>query len=333
MSQNILVTGGAGFIGADIVRHHLEAGDSVWVVDNLSTGRAENLTPYLNHRSFTFDKADLRDWTQLPEAVAWSDRIYHMAAVVGQHRVLGNSVETVTNNVDGCERILKEMSKVKKDVRLLVASTSSVYHLTDPGPDGKLHEDSLLSFASGKVVQETYPLSKLMNEVMALSFVMEKNLHCTVARLFNTIGVKQCSQYGMVVPNFTRSALRGDPITIFGTGEQSRTFINVHDTVRALDLLLTNPKSKGTIVNVGGIEMLSINELAKVVRERCSSESQIRHISYQEAYGMDFQDVDNRCPDTTLLHSLTGFTPRWRVEDTIDEIIAYERQYISGDPV
>ncbi|MEC7838721.1 MAG: NAD-dependent epimerase/dehydratase family protein [Chlamydiota bacterium] len=322
MSQNVLVTGGAGFIGSDIVRHHLELGDHVWAVDNLTTGRIENLHRYLDHAFFSFDKADIRQWDKLADAVSWSDRIYHMAAVVGQHRVLGNPVETITNNVDGCERILKEMSNSTKDVRLLIASTSSVYHRTDPGTDGKLHENSLLSFGSGEVIQETYPLSKLMNEVMALSFVLEKGLHCTVARLFNTIGVNQCSQYGMVVPNFIQSALKGEPITVFGSGEQSRAFINVHDTVRALDLLLTNPESKGVIVNVGSDLKLTINELAKVVKERCGSDSEIQHISYQEAYGMNFRDVDHRCPDTTLLNSLINFSPEWSLEETIDEVIS-----------
>ncbi len=330
MAINVLITGGAGFIGSDMVRHHLEKGDNVWVVDNLSAGLAMNLTPYMNNEAFSFDEGDLRTWPKLGEAIAWSDRIYHLAAVVGQHQVLGNPIETITNHINVCERILEEMSRVNRDTRLLITSTSSVYYYTPPDEDGMLREDTVLQYKSGDVLQHTYPLSKLMCEYLALAYVMEKDLFCTIARPFNTIGVNQRSAYGMVVPSFVQEAIKNEPITVFGDGKQYRAFTNVHDTVRAFDLLLSNPESKGQIVNVGSDQKSTIINLAHMVKERAQSDSEIIFVPYQEAYGMDFRDVEQRCPCTDLLFSLTGFKTEWSLQATVDEVIEYQKNKLNN---
>jgi nucleoside-diphosphate-sugar epimerase len=327
MSQNILVTGGAGFIGSYIVNHHLDKGDQVWVIDNLSTGKKENVTPYKNSTQYRFSEADLREWDQLDEAVEWSDRIYHMAATVGQRLVLSHPINTLTNNIEGCEVICKSMSRLNKNTRLMIASSSSVYYHTEPDDDGMYHENALLSFASDELLEETYPLSKLINEMMVLSYVYEKDIHCTIARIFNTIGVNQRALYGMVVPNFIRQALSNQPITVFGPGSQTRSFCNAHDTSKALDILLSTPESKGLVVNVGSEQECSILDLAKLVKQRTNSDSEIIFVSYQEAYGVDFIDVKRRHPCLQRLKEQTGFTPEWSLEATIDEISTHTNAF------
>lgn len=323
-SENILITGGAGFIGSHIAEHHLNKGDHVWIVDNLSTGRKENVHP----NQTRFSHADIRNWNELDEAVEWAHKIYHMAAIVGQRLVLSHPIDTLNNNNDGCEMLLQAISQFNLNCRIVIASSSSVYYHTNPDKDGSYHEEALLSFASGELLQETYPLSKLMNEMLLLSYVYEKGIHGVVARIFNTIGVNQRALYGMVVPNFVRQALQNQPITVFGSGKQSRSFSNALDTAEALDLLLSTPKSKGAIVNVGNDHEYTILQLAEIVKERTGSSSEIVFIPYEEAYGVEFIDVERRKPHLEKLKELTGFTPKWSLEETIDQIIAHEKKYL-----
>lgn len=327
MNSKIVITGGAGFIGSELARYHLEKGDSVWAIDNLSAGLKENIAPFLLLDTFRFTEKDMRYCPELlHQMVAWADRIYHLAAVVGQRQVLSNPIETLTNHINCCQLLLEEVERTGNNPPLLIASSSSVYYHTSPEKDGTLHEDTPLRYFSKELLQQTYPISKLYTEFLALAYVMERELFCTIARPFNTIGINQRSRYGMVVPNFVKQALRNDPITVFGDGKQYRAFINVHDTCRAFDLLMDNEMSKGEIVNVGSQEKCSIADLAKLVKERAKSSSPIVFIPYREAYGVDFKDVDQRCPNTDLLYSLTGFRPEWSLVDTIDEVIESERK-------
>lgn len=319
--ENILVTGGAGFIGSHIITHHLDKGDHVWAVDNLQTGHLKNIESYRKNSKFLFNQEDVCTWIKLGEAVKWADKIYHMAATVGQRMVLGNSVNTITNNIQACESILKAMADTESKARLIIASTSEVYcHLSSH--DGKhLSEDAFLNFTSGKFLQETYPLSKYVNEVMALSYTFQKGLDCTIARIFNTIGVNQSSAYGMVLPNFIEQALAQKPLTVYGDGLQTRSFCNVKDTVMALNTLLDTPESKGGIFNVGDDHECSIIDLAKLVIKKTKSKSETTFIPYKEAYGVDFTDVKTRCPNLHKLQQLTGFHPQYNLEQTIEMII------------
>lgn len=320
--KRILVTGGAGFIGSHIVGDNLALGHDVWAVDNLQAGRLSNLENFNHHPNFRFDQADLRNWSKLEEAVKWADRIYHMAGNVGQRLILSNPVDTLKNNIHGCECVLDAMSTSKSQARLLIASTSELYCHSLEDEDGTVCETAVMDLFSGQFLQESYPVSKLVNEVMALSYAFQKGLDCTVARIFNTVGVNQRSIYGMVVPTFVEQALSGKPITIFGDGNQSRSFSNVHDTVKAFDLLLDNPKSKGEVVNVGDDRECSINNLARIVLEKTGSKSPTKYLTYKEAYGVEhFDDVMRRRPNLKKLQSFTGFRPSCDIAQTVEQII------------
>lgn len=328
--KHILVTGGSGFIGSHIVSYHLERGDHVWAVDNLQSGRLTNLAPYRSMEAFRFDQADIRDWQKLQKAVQWSDRIYHVAASIGQRLVLGNPSETLSNNIHGCEKILQAMCHTEKETRLIITSTSGVYCHCEGDADGTFREDAMLNFPSGQFLQESYPLSKLINEIMALSYVHEKGLHCTMARLFNAIGTNQNSLYGMVVPTFIEQALQQVPLTVFGNGLQKRCFSDVRDTVSALNSLLECAEGNGQVVNVGSEHECSIIDLAKMIINATRSSSTICHISYDEAYGvnfkkvygLDFKDVAWRRPNLKKLSRLTGFQPKYSLEQTIQDIVS-----------
>ena len=319
--KHVLITGGAGFIGSNLVSDQLAKGHEVCVIDNLVTGRISNIESHLKNPALRFIQADIVECKNLSEVVEWADWIFHMAASVGQRYVLSHPVSTLSNNICSCEMILKAMSEFNPQARLLIASTSELYCKSRENLDGTVSEDAIISIHSENFLQDTYPVGKLVNEVMAQAFSYEKNLSCTVARIFNTIGINQTSAYGMAVPTFIKQALNHQPITVYGDGLQSRSFVDVRDTVRALDLLLENSASKGEIVNVGNDEECSILDLASLIKKKTNSPSEIIHLSYQEAYGVPFQDVRRRKPDLKKLKHLTGYQKHWTLEDTIDSIL------------
>lgn len=321
--KKILVTGGSGFIGSHIVRHHLQKNDQVWAIDDLSTGNIDNLEFCKNNPNFRFSRADICNWQELQEAVKWSDCIYHMAAVVGQFLVLSDSARTLSSNIHGCQNVLEAIANTKSPTRLLIASTSSVYCHSEPD-NGAFYENNPLTYPSGKFIQEVYPLSKLINEVMGLSYVAQKGLFCAIARIFNSIGPHQKANYGMVVPNFVKRALKNEPLLVYGDGQQRRAFTHVHDTVQGLNLLLESDKANGQIVNVGNNRDCSILDLANLVIKKTSSSSKITFVPYREAYGMDFVDVQLRVPSQEKLLQITNFRPKITLEEAIDDIIASE---------
>lgn len=308
--SNVLITGGAGFIGSNLARHHIEKKNKVWIIDNLTTGRKENLH---NLHLYRLDAEDLSKSTHLQEAVNWADKIFHMAAIVGMKYVLANPIKTLQENIHGCERILEAASCKKPKV--LIASSSSVYSRS---AHKQLDEEDILKLPSGAFPQDSYSLSKLVNEVTALNYK-----HCipvVIARIFNTVGVKQLSAYGMVLPTFVQQALRGDPITVFGNGKQIRSFCDVRDTITALDLLMESPHTDGQIVNVGNDHEISILNLAKLVKKKTNSLSPITFIPYEQAYGVSYEDVHVRKPSLAKLKKLTGFKPIWTLEQTIETL-------------
>ena len=282
--MHVLITGGAGFIGSHLVEHHLRSGDQVHVIDDLSTGSLENLRPFLDHVRFRFDEADILTWEGLDEAAAWADRVYHMAAVVGMFRVLAEPIQVMAINVAGTERLLRAVHSGGWRPRVLLASSSEVY---GPCENDRLQEDSDLVLRSGVVIRWIYSVSKLANEALALSYVRKFDPHIAVARLFNTVGLRQSGRYGMVVPRFVEQAVNGEPITVYGDGSQSRCFCDVRDTVAALVGLLETDACKGEIVNVGNDREITILELAEMVRRRAGSSSPIERLPYGDAYGED----------------------------------------------
>lgn len=326
--MHVLVTGGAGFIGSHLVDLHLLRGDKVHVVDNLSTGSKSNLSGHAGNRNLHVNYEDIRSWDGLDEAVAWADRVYHMAAVVGVKRVLDDPVGVLATNVSGTDRLLHAVHGGGWNPACIIASSSEVYGINSMS---RFDESADLSFHSGSRLRWTYAATKMMDEFYALSYHRCYGQNICVVRLFNTIGPRQIGAYGMVVPRFVEQALAGAPITVYGDGNQTRSFCDVRDTVVALDALASTEASFGQIVNVGNDHETTINDLAVLVRDCAGSRSGIEHIDYDVAYGQEYDDVPHRCPDLALLRSLIGFEPGWTLEQTIDDLVGTRRnRRVSG---
>lgn len=322
--MHVLITGGAGFIGSHLVEHHLRCGDSVHAIDNLTTGRVENIASFLGEHRFRFDEADILTWGDLEKATIWADRIYHMAAVVGVFKVLEDPIRVLSINIAATERLLRMAATGQWKPQIVIASSSEIY-----GPTGSdlLREDDVLYIHSGARSRWNYAISKLADEAFGLSYARQHDIPVCMARLFNTVGLRQTGRYGMVVPRFIEQALRDEPITIFGGGEQTRSFCDVRDTVAALALLASTPQASGEIVNVGNDREISINHLANLVCQRAGKNSVGRkHMSYAEAYGQQYDDILRRRPSLEKLRALTGFRHRWSLEDSLDEMIAHYRE-------
>ena len=321
--MHVLITGGAGFIGSHLVQLHMERGDSVHVIDDLSTGRSSNISTHIDNANFRLSEADLLLWNGLDKAVAWSDRIYHMAAVVGVRRVLEDPVKVMSTNMAGTERLLRAVHKADWNPQVVIASSSEVYGFNgEPAFD----EQSDLLFRSSGRLRWSYAATKLADEYLAFAYARKYNLNITVARLFNTVGPRQVGRYGMVLPNFIEQALSNEPITVFGDGSQTRSFCDVRDTAEALDLLAGSSEAYGDVVNVGNDQEIAIRALAELVRERAQSSSPIITIPYGKAYGEEFEDVTHRRPILDKLYRLTGYAPRWTLTDTIDDMITRKRK-------
>jgi UDP-glucose 4-epimerase len=297
----------------------------VIVVDDLSTGSADNLAAAQEGASrpeLTFHQADLVTWDRLHEVVAEVDRIYHLAAVVGVFRVLADPVSVLRTNITGTELLFREIARCASRPQTVIASSSEVY---GPANDCELDEDLPLTVESTSDQRWTYAVSKLVGENMALTYANACGFPLVVARIFNTTGPRQTGDYGMVVPRFVEQAVSGSPITIYGGGSQKRCFADVRDVVVALDLLASQPRAHGQVVNVGSDREVSIGELAERVRSRSGSGSELQHLSYEEAYGGDFPEFAERRPSLEKLRRLTGFEHRFTLEQTLDELIAHAR--------
>lgn len=318
--MRILITGGAGFVGSNLVEHHLDKGDEVRVVDDLSTGVAENLASFATDPKFRFEKADLVTWQGLRDASAWAERVYHLAAVVGMFRVLSHPVEVNRVNIMGCERVLREASRSPSRPQVIVASSSSVYGHSP----FELREDAKLQFSPTNPLI-LYALSKLTNEVHAQAYAEKHQLPVVSVRLFNTVGPRQRGTYGFVVPRFVQQALAGAPITVFGDGTQTRSFCDVRDTVAMLDGLAGAPAAYGKVVNVGNDREITVEALAAMVRARARSSSAIEHVPFAKAYGKDFDQIPQRRPLLDRLRELIGYQHRWALEDTVDDLIERHR--------
>jgi UDP-glucose 4-epimerase len=316
--KNILVTGGAGFIGSHIVQLHLGRGDEVVAVDDLSTGSRANIATFESNPRFRFVHADLLEWPGLDGAVMVADRIYHLAAVVGMFRVLREPVRVTRVNVGATEHLLGTIAARGRHPEILLASSSSVYsHCHSP----ELREDDELVYLPRRGGLTGYALSKLTNEMQAMAYGQEHGLRIALPRLFNAAGPRQTGNYGFVLPRFVKQALAGESLTVFGDGTQTRSFCDVRDTVTALDLLASNPVAAGQPVNVGNRREIRILDLAHLVIERTGSSSAVEFIPFENAYGASFDQITQRRPVTERLTALTGFTPRWTLEQTIDDLI------------
>ena len=321
--MNVLVTGGSGFIGSHIVDHYLAHGDSVHAVDNLSTGALQNIAAFANNESFNFTHADIVDWPGLEEAVRWADCIYHMAAVIGVYRVLAEPLSVFTTNIIGTEKLLDTIHKCGVKPRLIVASSSSVY-----GHNDSLHltEQTDLVIKSGAHPLSGYAVSKIVSEGLGLAYYRSAQIPVTLIRLFNVIGPRQIGRYGMVVPRFIKQACNNEPITVYGDGTQTRSFCDVRDVVSGLKILADDKETSGEIINVGHDSEISINELAALIREKANSSSDIKHVTYAEAYETELTDIKQRRPDLSKFYKITGFKHKWRLENSIEYLISLYRE-------
>jgi len=322
--MHVLITGGAGFIGSNLAAYHIKKGDKVHVLDNLSTGRIENITPLLEHLNFKFDEVDILIWEDLEKAVAWADRIYHMAAVVGVFRVLKEPISVLATNIAGCERLLRVLHNTDWNTKLIIASSSEVYG--NRSPDELLDEDMELHISPGHNSRWNYSISKLADEAFALSYARQYNVDVTVIRFFNVIGPNQTGKYGMVVPRFVRQAVKKEDITVYGDGTQQRAFLDVRDAIIYLDLLANNPLSRAEVVNVGTSREITINQLAQETKEFSQCSSNITYTSYDDAYGKDFDEIYHRKPNLKKLLRLTNHLPKWTLEETLTDLIQREQK-------
>ncbi|WP_027715010.1 NAD(P)-dependent oxidoreductase [Desulfuromonas sp. TF] len=324
--MHVLITGGAGFIGSQLAEYHLDRGDKVHVVDDLSTGSKENIEEFAEKPGFHFDEADILTWPGLEKAAAWADRVYHMAAVVGVYRVLAEPIKVLSTNIAGTERLLRAIHAGGWSPQVILASTSEVYGHTEAR---ELREDAPLVIQSGARSRWNYAVSKLADEALGLSYARKHGLQITIVRFCNTIGPRQTGRYGMVLPRFVAQALRGEPLTVYGDGNQTRSFCDVRDTVAALDALASNPASGGEIVNVGNNREISILDLAKLIIRTAESTSKIKKIPYLEAYGEDFEDITHRRPALDKLFGLTDFSHNWTLEETVQDLLDRSRNRVA----
>jgi UDP-glucose 4-epimerase len=315
-----LITGGAGFIGSHLSEALLNRGDEVFVLDDLSTGSVENIRHLKTNNQLHCIFDSIMNKHLLAELVDESDVIFHLAAAVGVRLIVESPVRTIETNVHGTQNVLDAASKKKKLV--FIASTSEVYGKSDKIP---FHEDADLVLGSTRKGRWSYAASKALDEFLALSFWREKQLPVVVARFFNTVGPRQTGRYGMVLPNFVRQALAGEPITVYGTGRQSRCFCDVRDCVQAVLRLIGTHQAVGEVVNIGSTEEVSIEALAYLVRQRTKSNSPITHIAYDQAYELGFEDMPRRVPVLEKLEGLTGFRPVTPLNEIVDSVIAYFR--------
>ncbi|MGD0404695.1 MAG: GDP-mannose 4,6-dehydratase [Candidatus Acidiferrales bacterium] len=313
-----LITGGAGFIGSHLAEALLARGDEVFILDDLSTGSVENIRHLKKHERFHHVFDSIMNKHLLAEMVDECDVVFHLAAAVGVRLIVESPVRTIETNVHGTQYVLDAASKKKKLV--FAASTSEVYGKSDKVP---FHEDADLVLGPTSKGRWSYAASKALDEFLALSYWKERKQPVVVARLFNTVGPRQTGRYGMVLPNFVRQALEGEPITVYGTGKQSRCFCDVRDSVQAILRLVATEKAIGEVVNIGNTHEISIEGLAELVKERTKSKSPITYVPYDQAYEPGFEDMPRRVPALGKLQQLTGFLPGIPLNDIVDGVIHY----------
>jgi UDP-glucose 4-epimerase len=316
-----LITGGAGFIGSHLAERLLQQGEHVVLLDNLSTGSMENIRHLKGSEHLEYHLDGIENRQLLAELVDDADVIVHFAAAVGVKLIVESPVRTIETNVNGTQSVLEAACKKRKLV--LVASTSEVYGKNTNIP---FTEEADLVLGPTTKGRWSYAASKALDEFLALSYWKEKKQPVIVVRFFNTVGPRQTGRYGMVLPNFVRRALANEPIEVYGDGRQSRCFCDVRDTVEALLRLIPLDRAVGEVINIGNTEEVSIEDLAKIVKQRTDSSSPIQFVPYDQAYEPGFEDMMRRVPSIAKLEAFTGFRPRTSLVEIIDRVSSYFRQ-------
>lgn len=318
--MNVFITGGCGFIGSHLAERLLDRGDRVLVLDDLSTGTMDNIAHLVGRPGFEYRIGSALDAPLVTELVDRCDLTVHLAAAVGVRLIVERPVHTIETNVRATETVLGAAAKKQKLV--VVASTSEVYGKSLQIP---FREDQDLQLGPTSHSRWAYACSKALDEWLAFAYAREKRVPVIVVRFFNTVGPRQTGQYGMVLPNFARQALRNEPITVYGTGEQSRCFGHVHDAIEGLLRLVDSPAAVNDVFNIGATEEVSIGALAKLVRDAAGSSSEIRFVPYNEAYAAGFEDMMRRVPDVSKLERTTGFRPRTSLAKIVADVVEDQR--------
>jgi UDP-glucose 4-epimerase len=316
--MRVLITGGAGFIGSHLAERLLNRGDEVDVLDDLSTGRLENIAHLTNRPGFSYTFGSVTDERAVADLMDRCDIVFHLAAAVGVRLVVSRPVHTIETNVHGTETVLRQAARHKKLV--VVASTSEVYGKTAVFP---FREDADLVLGPPTKTRWGYATSKLLDEFLALAYWQEHQVPVIVVRFFNTVGPRQSDRYGMVIPNFVRKALADEPLVVHGDGCQTRSFTWVGDVVSALLALTGERRSVGQVFNVGNGAEVSIRDLAKRVIAMTGSRSPIQFVPYHEVFGHGFEDMSRRVPDLTKIQRLVGYQPTVHLDEILTRVIEF----------
>ena len=314
--MRVLVTGGAGFIGSHLADALIARGDQVVALDNFSTGSTANIKHIT--KNFEIIDGDIRNVDLINETIKDVDLVFHMAAALGVNTILESPLESISTNIAGSEVVLNVAATHKK--RILIASTSEIY---GKNPKQPLNETDDRVVGSPQKIRWSYSDAKAIEEAMAFSLNQEKGLKVTTARLFNTVGPRQSAHYGMVVPRFVRSALKNEPISIYGDGTQSRVFCHVHDAIEALLTLVGTDKTVNEVYNVGGTGEITIKELADSVIKETKSQSSIEFIPYEKAYAPGFEDMQRRVPDISKIKQELNWAPKKNLSQIIADVATH----------
>lgn len=329
-NKKVLITGGAGFIGSHLAEKLLKNGDEIFVVDDLSTGSLKNIEHLRNKEGFHFIEGSVLNEDLMAKTVEQVDEVYHLAAAVGIKTILDKPLDSLLTNIRGTEIVLQEVAK--KGAKVLIASSSEVYGKGDKVP---FKESDDRTYGSAYNDRWTYAFSKAVDEFLGLAYWREKKLPIIIVRLFNVIGPRQTGFYGMVAPTFVEQALKGQPITVYGDGKQTRCFTDVDDIADALIKLMAEKQAEGKLFNLGSDIEISVNELAELVKKETNSSSEIKPVPYKEAYPesleddnipIPYEDFRRRVPDITKIKNLIGFEPKITLEESIKKIIEFQKK-------
>ena len=316
--MKFLLTGGAGFVGSHLLDQLVDRGDSVIVLDDFSTGRKENIAHHSQNKAVEVIEGSILDADLVDQLVSKSDRVFHLAAAVGVFNIVKYPLESLTTNIKGSENVFDACLKHNKPV--LITSSSEVY---GKNTSDLLSEDSDRVVGAPQKIRWSYSDAKAIDEAMAIALHQQKGLDTRIVRLFNTVGPRQIGRYGMVVPRFVEAALKSEPLTIYGTGNQTRCFGHVSDVVDAILRVDRCIEAIGKPINIGVNQEISIEDLAKKIVERTGSKSAIEYQSYEDAYSQGFEDMERRVPDNALLKKLTAWSPLKNIENIIDDLVSH----------
>jgi len=319
--MNVLITGGAGFIGSHLAHELIGAGHQVMVLDDLSTGRRANVADLEKNKKFELVIGSVLNEALVDKLVERCEAVFHLAAAVGVELIVKKPLESLSTNIKGSEIVLDMAHRYHK--KILVTSTSEIYGKNVNGP---LKEDDDRILGSPLKTRWGYSTAKAVDEMLAYVYWKEKGVPSIIVRLFNTVGPRQTGHYGMVMPRFIEQALNNSPLTVYGTGKQTRCFTHVKDVVSALIRLLQEPRAVGEVFNVGSQEEISIEDLAKMIIKETQSRSRIEYVPYDKAYEEGFEDMERRVPDTSKIKKLIGFEPTYTLAEIIRDILRHLSQ-------